>query len=419
MRVVFVSNYFNHHQRPLCEAFSGADGVDFCFYQTEPMEEERVRMGWGIDIADYPYVKIFHDDIDATRKDILESDIVIWGGVEMEDEIEPRLQAGKLTFRYSERIYKEGWWKFISPRGLKKKYHDHIRYRKAPVYLLCAGAYVGADFNLIHAYPKKKFVWGYFPEVKHYDIEELMAKKSRDGEPVRILWAGRMIDWKHPEYAIDLADQLLHASDKEMGKCIRPELLGKLRDNGGFKITMAGGGEMEGALRAEVKEKGLEEVVRFTGFLKPEEIRAEMERSDIFIFTSDEKEGWGAVLNEAMNSGCLVVARPGIGAVPYMVQHGHNGMVCTDTMLQFCGMVIWMALDRKDCHEQGKRAYETMVKYWNAENAAAQFLRVAKDLMEGKKPEYSPVEAGTGALQPMCKDPEIGHGRGGRFTQRW
>ena len=136
---------------------------------------------------------------------------------------------------------------------------------------------------------------------------------------------------------------------------------------------MAGGGEMEGALRAEVKEKGLEEVVRFTGFLKPEEIRAEMERSDIFIFTSDEKEGWGAVLNEAMNSGCLVVARPGIGAVPYMVQHGHNGMVCTDTMLQFCGMVIWMALDRKDCHEQGKRAYETMVKYWNAENAAAQF----------------------------------------------
>ena len=56
MRVVFVSNYFNHHQRPLCEAFSGADGVDFCFYQTEPMEEERVRMGWGIDITDYPYV---------------------------------------------------------------------------------------------------------------------------------------------------------------------------------------------------------------------------------------------------------------------------------------------------------------------------------------------------------------------------
>ena len=31
-----------------------------------------------------------------------------------------------------------------------------------------------------------------------------------------------------------------------------------------------------------------------TGFMSPEEIRSEMEKSDIFLFTSDHKEGWGA-----------------------------------------------------------------------------------------------------------------------------
>ncbi|MCR5250246.1 MAG: glycosyltransferase family 4 protein [Lachnospiraceae bacterium] len=424
MRLVFVSNYFNHHQKPLCEALSRAEDVDFVFYQTQDMDEERQRMGWGIDISAYPYVKRYRDNEEAAKRDIFESDLVIWGGVEMEEVIEPRLQAGKLTFRYSERIYKEGQWKFVSPRGLKKKYHDHIRYRKSPVYLLCAGAYVGSDFKLIHAYPKKKFVWGYFPEVKHYDLDELMAKKSREGEPVRILWAGRMIDWKHPEYALEAAHRLLCG-----GGGLKPEVVQRLKANGGFVLTMAGDGELGQTMLAQAREKGLQEHVRFTGYLSPEQIREEMERADIFLFTSDRKEGWGAVLNEAMNSGCLVIARYMIGAVPYLIQHGWNGMVADGDLDRFCSMVLYMTLERGDCREQGKRAYETMVRYWNAENAAAQFLRVAEGLMKGMEsgkgnkkallPEFAPEEEKTGALQPMCRDPEIRESRGLRFTKRW
>ena len=414
MRLVFVSNYFNHHQRPLCEAFAHTEGVDFTFYQTEDMEEERLRMGWGLDISAYPYVKLFSQDTEEAKRLIFESEIVIWGGVEMEDVIEPRLMAGKLTFRYSERIYKEGQWKFISPRGLKKKHHDHTRYRKSPVYLLCAGAFVGSDFKLIRAYPKKKFVWGYFPEVKRHDPEELFAKKSKDGEAIRILWAGRMIDWKHPEYAVAVADALLHGFPQ-----MKAGLTDQLKEQGGFMLTMAGGGDMEEELRAEVKEKGLEEHVRFTGFLSPEEIREEMEKADIFLFTSDEKEGWGAVLNEAMNSGCLVLTRPQIGAVPYMVQHGWNGMVCDGDLKYFCSMCLYMALRREECRTQGRRALDTMLGHWNAENAAAQFLRVAKGLLAGEAPAYAEREKESGALQPMCRDPEIGPRMGARFVRHW
>ena len=413
MKLVFVSNYFNHHQRPLCDAFAAAKDVDLTFIQTEDMEEERKRMGWEIDISAFPYVKCWKGNESECRDLIMNADVVIWGGVEMEEEIEPRLLADKLTFRYSERIYKEGQWKFISPRGLKKKYHDHVRFRRSNVYLLCAGAFVGSDFKLIHAYPKKKFVWGYFPEVRHYDIDELMAKKSKKGEPVRLLWAGRMIDWKHPEYAIEAADKMLHG-----GGQLKDGYYGDALEDG-FVLTMAGGGQMEEELKRMVKEKGLEEVVRFTGFMSPEEIRAEMEKSDIFLFTSDQKEGWGAVLNAAMNSGCLVIARPDIGAVPYMIQHGWNGMIGDGDLNCFCGRVAGMTLDRDDCREQGRRAYETMIKYWNAENAAAQFLRVTEGLLSGKGIIYSEKEKETGALQPMCKDPEIGPSMGARFAKRF
>ena len=417
VKLTFVSNYFNHHQRPLCEVFARTADVDFVFLQTEPMEEERVQMGWALDVTKYPYVRTWQDDAAAAAQLVLDSEIVIWGGVEAEGPeaaLKARLQAGKLTFNYSERIYKEGQWKFITPRGLKQKYHDYTQYRNAPYYLLCAGAFVGSDYKLVHAYPKKKFVWGYFPEVKHYDTEELFAKKSRAGEPVRILWAGRMIDWKHPELAIETADALLHGE-----KHLKPDLPKQVSDAGGFVLTIAGGGEMEEALKAQVAEKGLTDVVRFTGFLKPEEIRAEMERSDIFLFTSDEKEGWGAVLNEAMNSGCLVVTRPQIGAVPYLVQHGTNGMVCAGTMYRYAGMVGWVILHRDEFRKQGGQAYETMTKYWNAENAAAQFLRVADGLLKGEAPAFAEEEPETGALQPMCRDREIGPRDGARFVRRW
>ena len=37
------------------------------------------------------------------------------------------------------------------------------------------------------------------------------------------------------------------------------------------------------------------------------------------------QEGWGAVVNEAMNSGCAVVADHMIGAAPWLIRQGENG----------------------------------------------------------------------------------------------
>ena len=47
MTIIFVSNYINHHQIPFSEACYRELGEGYRFIQTEPMEEERVAMGWG------------------------------------------------------------------------------------------------------------------------------------------------------------------------------------------------------------------------------------------------------------------------------------------------------------------------------------------------------------------------------------
>ena len=149
MKVTFVSNYINHHQIPVSDEFYKRLGEDYHFIQTEPMEEERVKMGWGQAVAELQYLLCYYENEELCRQLILDSDVVIFGGVEDESYIAQRLEKGLFTIRYSERIYKEGQWKRISPRGLIKKYRDHIRYRKSDVYLLCSCGYVSDDFRLI------------------------------------------------------------------------------------------------------------------------------------------------------------------------------------------------------------------------------------------------------------------------------
>ena len=128
MKLTFVSNYINHHQIPLSNVLYEKLGDDYAFIQTEPMEEERIKMGWGGDFDSIPYLKKYYENGLECKKLIMESDIVVFGGCEDESIIEDRLHAEKPVIRYSERLYKEGQWKCVSPRGLKKKYHDHTRY---------------------------------------------------------------------------------------------------------------------------------------------------------------------------------------------------------------------------------------------------------------------------------------------------
>ena len=368
MKVTFVSNYINHHQMPFCGEMYQRLGEDFCFVQTEPMEEERVKMGWGAELSALPYLRLYYEQEAECKKLIADSDVVLFGGVDDESYIVERLKAGKLVVRITERIYKSGQWKAISPRGLRKKYIDHVQYRKAPVYLLCSGGYVASDFGLIKAYPNKKFKWGYFPATKEYDIDALLAdKKKRRAESgkVSLLWAGRFIDWKHPEYAVYLAERL-----KKEGYA--------------FSLTMIGGGDMDETLRAMVHDRDLEDVVTFAGFQPPSTVRGFMEQADIYLFTSDYLEGWGAVLNESMNSGCAAVANCGIGAVPFLIKAGENGLIYPNKNFEvFYGHVTKLIQDETMMERLGKAAYETIASDWNAKTAAERLVVLLEQLLLG------------------------------------
>ena len=153
-----------------------------------------------------------------------------------------------------------------------------------------------------------------------------------------------MIDWKHPELPLRMAKSL-----KEQGIP--------------FHLEMIGGGELEPEVRRLREEYRLEGEVSLPGYREPAEVRKAMEWADIYLVTSDRKEGWGAVVNEAMNSGCAVVADAMIGAAPYLIRPGQNGYAYeTGREDQLLQIVSGLLQDRESCWRIGENAYDTIQK---------------------------------------------------------
>ena len=187
--------------------------------------------------------------------------------------------------------------------------------------------------------------------------------KNKDGN-IDIVWAGRFIPLKHPEYMIRLAGRL-------KGERVH--------------IHMAGGGEMEEQLKEEAMRQGLGESITFYGFRTPEEVRRIMEKCHIHIFTSNHLEGWGAVVNEAMNSGCAVVANVQAGAVPYLIQHKRNGMVYPGGSYEKMEEAVRFLLSHPaEMEKMGQEAYRTVTENWNARHGVEELLRMAEGMKEGR-----------------------------------
>ncbi|MBO4679437.1 MAG: glycosyltransferase family 4 protein [Lachnospiraceae bacterium] len=358
MQITFVSNYINHHQTPVSDELYKLTGGAYTFVQTEPMEEERINMGWDKSAAERPYVKLYYEDRKACDDLIMSSDCVIFGGCEDESIIMPRLEAGLFTVRYSESIYKSGRWKFVSPRGLKRKFHDHIRFNKAPVYMLCSGAHVAGDFRLIHAYKGKLLKYGYFPAfVEYRDLHEF----RQESDTLNILWAGRFVDFKHPERVI-----LLCRKAKEAGVKAKVTVIG----NGAFYDTCV---KLAG-------DYGVTDIVSFEGSKKPDEVREYMRRADVFISTSDKGEGWGVVINEAMNSGCVTIGTYEMGSAPYLIKNGENGYLYhAKDMDSLAKIVKDIAGDRGKRLTMGVKAYETIKELWSPQIAAKRLYAFITD----------------------------------------
>lgn len=147
-------------------------------------------------------------------------------------------------------------------------------------------------------------------------------------------------------------------------------------------LVMVGDGERNHALRAQAKDLGLEDSVRFAGFRNQSELPRFYDLCDVFVLPS-VLEPWGLVVNEVMNAGRAVIVSDQVGAAADLVRDGDNGFVFPTGDVERLTAALRAVLSDPDrCRRMGARSREIIGGWGFREDLAG--LRQALDHFTGR-----------------------------------
>lgn len=378
MIITLVSSYLNHHQLLLCNILR--ERCDkFYYVSTGRIPKERLEFGYKELDYEYDFVLRTYDGstTEEQLKDVFtKSDVVIFGSCPS-SFIKYRMNLNKLSFLFSERFFKKGVWRRFIPFTRKKVLDRIVQFKDKNIYVLCASAFLTWELSLLGFPAEKCYRWGYFPQV-----DFLEKYPERKNSQLKILWVGRMIDCKRSETALKACRALL-------------------KSGADFHLDFIGDGEKKDKLIALSDKYGLTSHVTFWGSMSSENVRKAMLKSDVFLFTSDYREGWGAVLNEAMSCGCAVLASSAVGSVPFLIDDEKNGLIYKyGSQKDFNKKLIRLANDRDLCRKLGENAIDTIAKGYSPKLAVDRLLEFVKS---EDKSEVS-FESGPMSMSPIIKN---------------
>lgn len=357
MKVVFISNSCEHVVRPLCDGLYEAYGKDFLFIETKTLDKSRIGIGSE---AARPYIFSAIDQFEEAKKLCSEADVVILGGVST-DYIETRIKENKLTLYYSERLFKRGCLRYLNPITMKHVKDRFITPSKnTNFHLLSASSFASLDFSRVDAFRNKMYKLGYQIEVKEKDIEALIKGKPEDG--LSFIWVGRLVKVKHCDDAIKLIKRLT-------------------KEGYPARLTIIGTGDQEAKLKKLTQKLDLTQSISFKGICPIEETRNEMDKANIFLFTSDFGEGWGATLNEAMNSGCACIASHGAGSTYFLTEDKKDALIYKSGNIKMLYKKALQLIQNKELREMiGKNAYNKIYTLWNPKYSSKRMVRLIEEL---------------------------------------
>lgn len=397
MRIALLTNIISPHQLPLARALVRRVGADnYRYVYTELPHDERTRMGWGAS-ADDTWCVQGNSDNPLLR----DADVVLSGHRAL-DLFEQRNAVGKKTFYASERWFKPplGFLRVFVPSYFRMV-RRFLRALKAPTMrLLPQGVHAARDFarliglfsgdlRCLFCSPKVAFesrpggvvvslrqaidagvldaaavtfakrhgfvqipethwgrvepmglyakmrLWGYFVAPGRPSA----AEQPRKAGPLRVLWVGRMLDWKRIDTLVEVVKGLPDVTLDLYGHGFEEENLKRLA---------------EGC-----------NAIRFHDFVPVEQVRELMRSHDVYVLSSDGGEGWGAVVNEALEEGMIVIGTAEAGASATMLPQER---------LYPAGDVVALRHILETLRPEVGR-----IGPWTAENAADALLAMAED----------------------------------------
>lgn len=371
MKIAIISNMVVHYILTYYNRLNQLTNNNTYYITTEAVPEERLRLGFSDydNLEDSNIINAYKSAEDLERaNDVVNSADLILAGFTSDKIKIKNSKAIVFTMMEAFLVGDEKEWARKIKWGLKT-----IKSTKPNWYYLGISAYLPYDLKKSWHFvdTSRVYKWAYFPEVT--DVKEKISNDySKKGElenPFRFLWVGRFIKWKHLEYAISVVAYI----NKELHK--------------NAELTVAGCGDEEYTklLKKYTEDNNISDKVNFVGSVPSEKISDYYSESDIYLFTSDGKEGWGAVLNEAMINGCAVIASDAPGSTRYLIEDGNNGLIyCDNDIQQLKEKAKYLIENPNLIQEYGENARQTMQSLWNADVASENLIQLYSYLSKGK-----------------------------------
>ncbi len=364
-KIAYLTNGVAHHISNLCEAFVKDENVsEFVLIVTSEMSEEYRRLGNDnyIDLSKIRVIDARTNPAEVSNI-ILSFDLVI-GTYAGDIFLRKRIEIGKITFVFSERIFK----KYDDNRILSclKNIIRFYKYKKIlirggylenHVYFLTTGKYAFNDYKFLGVKENHIIPFGYFPKGI---VERRKKCKYTESSIIHLLWVGRLVKWKHPEYSI--------------------RLYKKLRKHGynNIDLTIIGNGKLEKTCKSLI---GPKDNIKMLGGLPTNEVRSTMKKCDILLFTSNEGEGWGMVLNEGMAEGLVPIASNSAGSTTELVIDGINGFVYyNNNFNDLYNKALNLINNYSLITKMREESYKTIENKWNANNAVNIVINVFNNI---------------------------------------
>lgn len=300
-KFVFWQNMVSVHQSCFLHSLSMKENVEVMLVTVVAMEEKRRRMGWTI--PDMGRVKLVITPDQSVINDILkasdENTYHIFSGFDSEP-----LFSEAFAYLTSHRHHLGIMAEPYSWLGLKGKvryirsiYH-RMRYGGKFDFILAIGSKGMEVYSKAGYKNGKLFEWGYF-------VQGTPPVTADDDGPFKVMYAGGLLPNKGVHTLIDAWSRI------------------RGRD---CELNIIGDGPQAPALKQQVSELSLSNV-KFSGFQENETVKKLMGQHDLFVLPSILKEGWGAVINEALQQGTPVICTDHCGASVLLGEHNLSTVI--------------------------------------------------------------------------------------------
>lgn len=342
MKIAFYLNVISPHQLPLaCEVARLIGEENFKYVYAEDFLADRKAMGW-----DDRHVPTWCMKGDENTPELVDADLV-YTGIRCIALMSKRSAMGKKTVYYSERWFKPipvlrfhipGYVRLVCPsywrmsRQIVRLLNGHtMRY-------LSCGPWAANDMVKVGLKPGQIVPWGYFVAPGRYPNGRCMT-----GERLRVLWVGKISQLKR-------VDTIVHA----ISHC-----------NQDIELTIVG----DGPDKSQMMRLAEGDKVTFLQSQPIDKIREIMRQHDVYVFSSNGMDGWGAVVNEALEEGLYVIGTKESGA---------SAAILSDDAKYSCGDWKRLAQLLKCCAEKKRRGIlkGQGIGEWSAEKAALRLINL-------------------------------------------